>query len=153
MKLAAVINGNPMDLELEAALNNISAHEVEPGVYSALRDGVSHEVKIIPNRDGYHVEISGHALSVQIRDPRERTRGSSHARASGRQNITAQMPGKVVRVLVKAGDAVEAGQGLVVVEAMKMQNEMKSPKAGVVASVLTEDGATVAVGDTLIVIE
>jgi biotin carboxyl carrier protein len=63
------------------------------------------------------------------------------------------MPGKVVRVLVEAGQAVEAGQGVVVVEAMKMQNELKSPKAGAVAEVRVEPGATVNAGDVLVVIE
>jgi biotin carboxyl carrier protein len=62
------------------------------------------------------------------------------------------MPGKVIRVLVGAGDAVEAGQGLVVVEAMKMQNEMKSTRAGQVVEVRVQDGATVSAGDTLVVI-
>jgi biotin carboxyl carrier protein len=63
------------------------------------------------------------------------------------------MPGKVIRVLVSQGDSVEAGQGLVVVEAMKMQNEMKSPKAGRVAEVRAEPGAAVLAGETLIVVE
>ena len=63
------------------------------------------------------------------------------------------MPGKVVRVLVQPGDAVEAGQGLVVVEAMKMQNEMKSPKAGRVAEVRTRADAAVVAGEALIVVE
>jgi biotin carboxyl carrier protein len=63
------------------------------------------------------------------------------------------MPGKVVRVLVSVGDPVEPGQGLIVVEAMKMQNEMKSPKAGIVVEIKTKDGATVAAGEILVVIE
>ncbi len=63
------------------------------------------------------------------------------------------MPGRVIRVLVEAGQEVSAGQGLIVIEAMKMQNEMKSPKDGRVAEVKTIDGATVLVGDVLIVIE
>ena len=63
------------------------------------------------------------------------------------------MPGKVVRVLVAAGDAVEAGQGLLVVEAMKMQNEMKSPRDGIIAKILVAEGATVAAGETLVVIQ
>ncbi len=73
--------------------------------------------------------------------------------AEGRQAVAAPMPGRVIRVLVEAGQAVEAGQGLIVVEAMKMQNEMKSPKAGRVIEVKASDGATVAAGDVLIVIE
>jgi biotin carboxyl carrier protein len=63
------------------------------------------------------------------------------------------MPGKVVRLLVSAGDAVDAGQGLVVVEAMKMQNEMKASRAGRVVEVRVRDGETVGAGDTLVVLE
>ncbi|MBC7929115.1 MAG: biotin/lipoyl-binding protein, partial [Rubrivivax sp.] len=71
----------------------------------------------------------------------------------GRAQINAPMPGKVVRVLVEAGQAVEAGAGLVVVEAMKMQNELKSPKTGTVSEVRVEPGATVNAGDVLVIIE
>jgi biotin carboxyl carrier protein len=63
------------------------------------------------------------------------------------------MPGKIVRVLVQAGDKVEAGAGIIVVEAMKMQNEMKAPKAGAVVSINADEGATVNAGDVLAVIE
>jgi biotin carboxyl carrier protein len=63
------------------------------------------------------------------------------------------MPGKVIQVLVAVGDTVEAGQGLVVVEAMKMQNEMKSPKAGRIVEVKTKRDAAVAAGDVLVVVE
>ena len=68
-------------------------------------------------------------------------------------NIAAPMPGKVVRLLVAEGDAVEAGQGLLVVEAMKMQNEMKAPKPGTVVSLTAREGATVAAGEVLAAIE
>ncbi|HWQ03049.1 MAG TPA: biotin/lipoyl-containing protein, partial [Candidatus Nitrosotenuis sp.] len=72
--------------------------------------------------------------------------------AEGRQEILAPMPGKVVRVLVKSGDAVEAGHGLLVVEAMKMQNEIKSPKSGKVERVLVSEGQNVNAGETLAVV-
>ena len=71
----------------------------------------------------------------------------------GREPITAPMPGRVIRVLVEPGQEVAAGEGLIVVEAMKMQNEMKAPRAGRVASVKAEAGATVSAGDILVVIE
>ena len=99
------------------------------------------------------VNKNGRTILVEIFDPRAlrgRGRGGS---AQGRQNVTAPMPGKVIRVLVAAGDAVEAGQGLVAVEAMKMQNEMKSPKAGRVAEMKTKEGAAVTAGDVLVVVE
>ena len=67
--------------------------------------------------------------------------------------MTAPMPGKIVRLLVAEGQTVEAGQGLLVVEAMKMQNEMKAPKAGHVVSLTAREGATVAAGEVLAAIE
>ena len=69
--------------------------------------------------------------------------------AAGVQTVTAPMPGKVVRVLARPGDEVAAGQGLLVVEAMKMQNEMKTPRAGKVLSMPAKEGATVAAGEVL----
>ena len=71
----------------------------------------------------------------------------------GPVEVRAQMPGKIIQVLVAPGDIVEAGQGLVVVEAMKMQNEMKAPKGGRVARVHAREGATVTAGEPLAVVE
>ena len=87
---------------------------------------------------------------ARIGDPRQwrRYRGVM-AEAQGRQRLTAPMPGKVVRLLVAAGDAVEAGQGIVVVEAMKMQNEVRSPKSGTVEALLVTEGEAVDAGETL----
>ncbi|MGH9706384.1 MAG: biotin/lipoyl-containing protein, partial [Candidatus Acidiferrales bacterium] len=72
--------------------------------------------------------------------------------AEGRQNVLASMPGKVVRVLANAGDAVEAGQGLLVVEAMKMQNEIRSPKSGTIERLLVAEGQTVNAGELLAIV-
>ena len=73
--------------------------------------------------------------------------------AHGPLELRAQMPGKVIKILVAQGAAVQSGQGLIVVEAMKMQNEMKSPKDGVVSKIHAAEGATVAAGEILIVVE
>jgi biotin carboxyl carrier protein len=89
-------------------------------------------------------------------DPRQwrsqKTARGGGVEAEGRQEIKAPMPGKIVRVLAKAGDAVEAGQGLLVVEAMKMQNEIKAPKTGKVEKVLVAEGQAVNAGETMAVI-
>jgi biotin carboxyl carrier protein len=122
---------------------------VEPGVYSIIAGGSSYEARV---KDGA-VEIGGRSFAVEARDPRRWNRERNHARAEGRQNIVAAMPGKVVRVLVAAGDEVAAGQGIMVVEAMKMQNEMKAPRAGKVVSLAAAAGATVKAGDVLASIE
>jgi len=100
------------------------------------------------------VIVGATEYSVTLIDPK-RLRGASGAVAPAGEaaRIVAPMPGKVVRVLVNVGDQVEAGAGIVVVEAMKMQNEMKSPKAGTVAALHVDSGATVNAGDVLAVVE
>jgi biotin carboxyl carrier protein len=126
------------------------AVEVSPGTYSILIDGKSFEARVEPNATGLRVHVNGREYLFAIRDPRQwrRYRGAT-AEAEGRQKLVAPMPGKVIRLLVKAGDAVEAGQGLMVVEAMKMQNEVRSPKSGTVEKLAVSPGQTVNAGDTL----
>ncbi len=127
--------------------------ECEPGIFSILIDGRSYEAKVVPDGEGFYVDLAGHRSRIEVRDPRAMTRRASTGVGEGKQSVTAPMPGKVVRILVVEGDFVEAGAGIVVVEAMKMQNEMKAPRAGTVAQVLVREGDTVGAGDTLAVIE
>jgi len=89
---------------------------------------------------------------VRIEDPRESSGAGAGRAGSGTAKVLSPMPGKVVRVLVVPGDAVEKGQGLVVIEAMKMQNELKSPLTGVVQQVQAEVGATVMANQILVVV-
>jgi biotin carboxyl carrier protein len=149
MKLQILVDGKAIDIDSER-LNSVA--RVEPGVYSVLLDGRSFEVRIIPAQDGLRIEMNGRRFAAEVRDPRDRGQRSGAAIGTGRQNIRAPMPGKVIRVLVREGDEVELGQGLVVVEAMKMQNEMKAQRGGRVAEVRVRGGETVAAGDTLVVI-
>jgi biotin carboxyl carrier protein len=90
---------------------------------------------------------------MEVRDPRRWSRQSRGGAHAGTHQIKAPMPGKVVRVLAAAGDVVEAGQGVVVVEAMKMQNELKAPRAGRVIGVTAKIGATVTAGEVLATVE
>lgn len=130
------------------------ALEVEPGTYSILLEGRSYEVRVGRSADGeIWTQTAGLRSSVALRDPRNGGANGSGSQRSGVATIKAPMPGKVIRLLVSEGTAVEAGQGLVVVEAMKMQNEMKAPRAGVVKALKTKEGATVAAGETLLVLE
>jgi biotin carboxyl carrier protein len=151
MKLSLTINGAPRDVEIDDAGAGII--EVEPGVYSVLREGRSYEARVEQGKDLLVVSIDGYRFEIEVRDPRRWSRKAGTAGLHGRVEVTAPMPGRVVRVLAATGDSVEAGQGLMVVEAMKMQNEIKSPKAGRVASLPVEEGATVAAGQVLATIE
>ena len=157
MKLDVLVNGRAGELRLEASnfeynglRRDYSIEASGPGIFSILIEGSSYQATVLGPGS---IQVNGHVFAVEIFDPRELRARSSAGESQGRQNIAAPMPGKVVRLLVAAGDAVEAGQGLIVVEAMKMQNEMKSPKAGTVVEVKTKDGATVSAGEILIVIE
>ena len=123
-------------------------------VLSLLIDGNSYEIKRERTATDLHVWIGSGRYQVDVRDPRSlRGRRDSEGEATGPRKLVAPMPGRVIRVLLAAGSEVEAGQGVVVVEAMKMQNEIKSPKKGVVQKVLASEGATVNAGDALAIVE
>ncbi|HUK53924.1 MAG TPA: biotin/lipoyl-containing protein [Candidatus Binatia bacterium] len=127
--------------------------EVEPGVYSVLLDGRSYEARAEPGEDCAWITIRGHRFRVAITDPRRWLPKGGGGHGAERENVVAAMPGKIVRVLVKPGDSVAAGQGILVVEAMKMQNEMKTRRGGHVVAVAVREGETVAAGAVLATIE
>jgi biotin carboxyl carrier protein len=121
----------------------------EPGVYSVLIDGRSYEARVEETPTALVVVIDGRRFEIDVRDPRRFTRRGGSGGVDGVQTVAAPMPGKVVRVLASVGEEVAAGQGILVVEAMKMQNEMKAPRAGRVLTISTREGATVAAGESL----
>ncbi|HLJ40787.1 MAG TPA: biotin/lipoyl-containing protein [Candidatus Acidoferrales bacterium] len=127
--------------------------QVQPEVYSVLIAGEAFEARIECGAGGLRVHIDGREFPIAIADPRQWRRDRKQvAAAEGHQQIVSSMPGKVMRVMVRAGDAVEAGQGLLVVEAMKMQNEIKSPKAGKIERIAAQEGQTINAGEVLAVI-
>lgn len=128
--------------------------EIVPNVFSVLLSGRSHEIYVTPSSGGQlQLHTGGLEFLAEVIDPRS-WRGRRHggAEAEGREQILAPMPGKVVRLLVKAGDPVEARQGLLVVEAMKMQNEIRSPKSGTVERILVAEGQAVNAGEVLCIV-
>src|SRR5438445_4133573 len=126
----------------------------ESDVLSVLLDGRSYEVKRQVTPMGTRLLIGDAAFDVEVRDPRSfRARKRGAGLGEGPQKITSPMPGKVVRVLAPEGTEVEAGQGVIVIEAMKMQNEMKSPKKGKVQKIVSAQGAAVNAGDVLAIVE
>jgi len=149
MKWHVMVDARVVAVDL-AALPDIE--EVQPGVYSAIVEGRSYELRIAHVNGAHVVDVGGRRLVVDATDPHRSAPRRRGAR-EGRTNLTAAMPGKVIRVLVSAGDRVEAGQGIVVVEAMKMQNELKAPRAGQIVAVRAVAGATVAAGDVLVTID
>jgi biotin carboxyl carrier protein len=164
MKLEIRISGKVRTVELQRDANagrwhitidgkavDADAVEIAPNILSILLNGESHEIRIAAEPDGTLTLQSGHhEFSAQLVEPRAwRGRTHGHDEVEGRQQITAPMPGKVVRLLVKLGDKVTTGQGLLVVEAMKMQNEVRSPKTGTVERLLAQEGQPVNAGQVL----
>lgn len=167
MKLRVTIDGEECLLRLEKkpgelsyTLEGSSVHsgsgsvlEIAPGVFSVLLGPRSYTVHVLPAGDEFSVWVEGRRHAVAISDIRDRPAQQKTRNTAGPLELLAQMPGKVVKLLVEAGDAVETGQSLIVVEAMKMQNEMKSPKDGTVTAIHAAAGATVAAGERLLVVE
>ena len=151
MKISVAVNGRTHEVDPDHAGTQIES--VEPGVYSVLREGRCYEARVEAADDCVVVFIEGHRLAVEVRDPRRYSRQKGGKGVEGRLNVVAPMPGKVVRLLTEVGDTVVEGQGLLVVEAMKMQNELSAPKAGRVSAVTAREGATVSAGEVLAVIE
>ena len=147
----ATVNGKQLLLDFVPEQESIV--QVEAGVYSILRDGKSYRVHVTGSKGAYEVHVKGHTLEVILEDPRDAASARRCGELEGRIVIKSAMPGKVVQVLVAEGDSVEPGQGLIVVEAMKMQNEIKSPKTGRVVKIDAAQGATVQAGQVLVVLE
>jgi biotin carboxyl carrier protein len=131
----------------------IDAILTRPDVLSLRIGDLAYDVKSERVANDLHLWVGSTCFAVEVRDPRSlrgRTRaGDDH----GPRKITAPMPGKVVRLLVHEGDEVEPGSGVAVVEAMKMQNEIKSPKKGTIQKILVSKGAAVNAGDVLAIVE
>jgi len=162
MKLILTINGREEQIEILAPEpacrfrlgdgdeREASVETPQPGVFSVLLDGRSYDAFVEETPAGMMVVvIDGHRFEIEARDPRRWSRKSGGRAGDAVQSILSPMPGKVVRVLVAVGDAVEAGQGIVVVEAMKMQNELKAARVGTMLTVPAKEGATVVAGELL----
>jgi biotin carboxyl carrier protein len=132
----------------------LSAAAVLPGTMSlVLADGTSLLAQLDKTPQATAVVTDGRRYEFAAHDPRSLSvRRSQLDGDSGPVTLKSPMPGRIVRILRAAGSAVEAKQGVLMVEAMKMQNELKSPKTGVVESVLVAEGDTVTAGQALAVI-
>jgi biotin carboxyl carrier protein len=121
---------------------------------SVLLAGKSYEIMRERRAPDTYLWVGKRGYAAEVRDPRSlRARKKRPGDATGPRKLVASMPGKVVRVLVSEKGEVEAGQGIMVVEAMKMQNEIKSPKKGIVQKLIAAEGANVNAGDVLAIVE
>jgi biotin carboxyl carrier protein len=134
----------------------VDARALERGATSLLDHARSYVVEIEGKSPDFTVHLCGHAVALQLEDARrqrlEKTATRSHEQA-GPVSLRSPMPGKVVKILVREGESIAAGAGVVVVEAMKMDNELRAPRAGKLARLLVAEGQAVESGEELAQIE
>jgi biotin carboxyl carrier protein len=158
------IDGKTYRLELSRDdgkwLCRLDGHEIpvdavlaRPDVLSLRIGNQAYEVKCERVGSEQHLWVGSRRFNAEVRDPRSLRGRVRTTDDSGPRKLTAPMPGKVVRILVSAGVEVEAGAGILVVVAMKMQNELKSPKKGTIQKIFVSEGATVNSGDVLAIVE
>ena len=142
-RLAVALDGQPLAVD---------AREAGRGFLSLLIEGRSHTAAVGRQGDGWSVVIGRDAFAVELQEA-SRHAGAAARVASGPARLKAPMPGKIVRLLAAAGAVVEAGQGLVVMEAMKMENELRAPRAGTLRELGVHEGQTVETGHLIAVVE
>lgn len=164
MKYGATIQGETLEVDVTRQASNgvearigdkkyvLEARVVQPGFYWLNWENRSIEVVVTEKNGSYLVMLNGRQILVELGELRTALR-TAHQGHAGIAQIRAPMPGKVIRVLVKDGDEVQANQGILVMEAMKMQNEIKSPKNGIVRKLGVKAGSAVNSGDLLAEVE
>ncbi|MCI0390116.1 MAG: biotin/lipoyl-binding protein [Acidobacteria bacterium] len=166
MKIELVIDGQIIEVEFSFAggvaqltfggvTREALVSEPEPGLFTIIINDRVYRCALEKFPSGaIEVIVNGKRIPVAARDKKHlRGQAGASADASGQVKLSSPMPGKVVRVMLNAGDEVAAHQGVLVVEAMKMQNEVQSPKAGKVAEIKVAEGQTVNAGEVLAVID
>jgi len=123
--------------------------------YSLIVGDRSFEIEVDNTDDEYRVLVDGRTYRIQLVDERRMRIGGTQSgvELEGRQLVSVPMPGKIIAILVAEGDSVEKGQGLVIVEAMKMENEVRSPIAGEIKEIKVKPGDTVDGGAVLVIVE
>ena len=160
IELTPLAPGAPgLEVKVDGRPMMVDAVLAERDVLSLIVYGKSYDIKRETTGQGdnaqMHMIVRGVSFSAEVRDPRSfrSRRKADAADAAGPKKLVSPMPGKVVRILAPAGTKVEAGEGVLVVEAMKMQNEIKSPKAGTVQRIVVEEGAAVDSGQVLAIVD
>ena len=141
---ACRLDGRPVEVDAVLA---------RPDVLSLRIGNQAFEIKCERVAGDLHLWVGSRRFAAEIRDPRSLRGRVRSVDDQGPKKLTAPMPGKVVRILVTEGAEVDAGTGVLVVEAMKMQNELKSPKKGTIQKILVSEGAAVNAGDVLAIVE
>ncbi len=150
-------DGNLITIQVDDEIYEVDAQKVGDGVYSVIYKGRSYNIEMIDNGSPRHYTVNSlyNSYQVEVIDAQTRYRMSRSGGDAGDSSntIVSPMPGKIVKIPVKVGDAVEAGQTLIIVSAMKMESEFKAKSAGTVKAINVAEGDTVDANKVLIVVE
>ncbi len=164
MRLLGILDGREQQIEIEpteggyvitvdGTTHTVDCANLEASFYSLIIEGKSYEVSVRDlGPDEYAVRHGGYRRVVKLLDPMAAVAGA-HLIQSGTISVNAIMPGRVVKVLVEEGDEVEENQGLIVLEAMKMENEVAAPRKGVIKSLFVQPGQKLETGDKIAIVE
>lgn len=152
VKAEVKVQGDTYRVTIDGKPHTVDFRETGRDFASLLLDGRSFEAGLERKEGGFIVHLPVDNIEVALQEA-ARGSASAHKKATGPARVTAPMPGKVVRVLIEAGQDVVAGAGLIVMEAMKMENELRAPRDGRVQSVAAREGLAVETGALLVVIE
>lgn len=165
MRYTVVVANERVDLEIDlndprtvvalvdGRAYSLEAKSVEPGVYWFNWNNRSVELSVTPAGEAYTVSVDGIRYPAEILDARAALRKAAQQGHDGVVELRAPMPGKIVKILLQPGTEVSANQGVLVMEAMKMQNEVKSTKSGIVKRIAVQENAAVNAGDLLAIVE
>jgi len=147
-------NANQFTVEVNGESHVVDFAMTGDNFYSIIIDGRSYDVDLTEKGDNFEVLINGDHYDIEVLDEMKRLmKLRTTAGLEGRQVIEAQMPGYIWKILVEPGQEVEEGEPLMILVAMKMENEIKAPKAGIVEDLFVEIDQTIAIGDKLAVVE
>lgn len=136
-------NGEHYKILLNDREYSIQARKVEPSIYSLLIDNQAYDLSVENEGEKLLVEVGGGVYRVEIFDALYAKERRAKEEPEGKQIIKSIMPGKIIKLLAKVGDEVEEGQSLIIMEAMKMENEIASPKSGRVVDIKVQEGNSV----------
>jgi len=146
-------HANIIEATVDGRKYRLETREIRRGVYWFSWNGRSIEAAVLRTNQGYVVSIIGQHIPVEFLDSTKALRRAAHSHHEGVVEVRAPMPGKIVRILATEGAEVEAHQGIVVMEAMKMQNEIRAPKQGNLVKLAVAAGGALNSGDLIALIE
>ena len=146
-------DANTVEATINGRVYALETKEIGPGAFWFSWNGRSIEATVLRTDQGYAVAIEGHRIAVEFSDSRKALRRAAHVDHGGVVEVRAPMAGKIVRILVTESAEVEVHQGIVVMEAMKMQNEIRAPKRGRILKLEVAEGNAISAGDLIALLE